>query len=183
MKRFFARIGRGIMRFFLRHWAGALILLLLLLAALTGYQMWRLGPVMALALLPQLVICIILVGAVIAVRHAIKTFTTKKVAESSVAQGRTVLKATAEEAKETLASLGADVKRDLERLVGGSAPPAQSGEVAMRCLRCGRVSRPGAKFCEGCGAALFATCPRCGRTAPAEARFCMECGAALKGRA
>ncbi|MGB9593830.1 MAG: double zinc ribbon domain-containing protein [Anaerolineae bacterium] len=33
----------------------------------------------------------------------------------------------------------------------------------MRCPRCGRVSRPGARFCEGCGAALYIPRPRCGR--------------------
>lgn len=183
MKRLFGRIGRGILRFSFRHWAGSLILLLLLLAALIGYQMWRLGPVLALSMLPQLIICLILIGAVIAVRHAINALTTKRVVQSSVAQGRTALKATAEEAKETLASLGADVKRDLDRLVGGSASPVESAEPPVRCPRCGRVSRPGARYCEGCGAALFVTCPRCGRTQRADAKFCSACGAPLKGKA
>lgn len=88
MKRFFSRIGRGILHCFLRHWAGAAIVLLLLLAAFTGYQMWRLGPVMALSLLPQLILCLALVVAVVAVRRFIKALTTKNVVESGVAQGR-----------------------------------------------------------------------------------------------
>ncbi len=138
---------------------------------------------MALSMLPQLIICLVLIGAVIAVRHAIKALTTKRVVESSVAQGRTALKATAEEAKETLASLGADVKRDLDRLVGGSASPMAPDEPPMRCPRCGRVSRPGARYCEGCGAALFVRCPRCGRTQRADANFCAECGKSLKEKA
>ncbi|MDH7488726.1 MAG: zinc ribbon domain-containing protein [Anaerolineae bacterium] len=178
MKRFLGRIGRSLVRFSLKHWAGALILLLLLLAALTGYQMWHLGPVMALALFPQLMICLILIGAVVAVRRAIRAIATKDWVQSGVAQGRTVLKTTVEEAKGTLASLGTDVKRDLERFVGGAAE-ASAADPPVRCPRCGRVSRPGARFCEGCGAALYIPCPRCGCAMRADARFCMACGAAL----
>jgi len=177
MKRFFSRIGRGILRFFLRHWAGAAIVLLLLLAAFTGYQMWRLGPVMALSLLPQLILCLVLVVAVIAVRRVIKALTTKNVVESGVAQGRAALKTTAQEAKEALASLGAEVKRAYLLPPGGGM--AAASQATVRCASCGRVARPGAKFCEGCGAALFAPCPKCGRAMPREARFCTSCGARL----
>jgi len=55
MKRFYARIGWGVFRFFLRHWATGLVALLLLRAALTGYQRWHLGQVIALVLFPQVV--------------------------------------------------------------------------------------------------------------------------------
>ncbi|GAB4405799.1 MAG: hypothetical protein Kow00123_18160 [Anaerolineales bacterium] len=181
MKRFFARVGRGLARFFFRHWATGLVALLLLLAALTGYQMWHLGPAVALALLPQLIICLILIGVVVAIHRALKAITRASIVETGVAQGRTALKTTVEEAKETLASLSTDVKRDLGRLVGGAAE-ASAADPPLRCPRCGRVSRPGARFCEGCGAALYIACPRCGRAMRADARFCMACGAPLGRR-
>ncbi len=180
MKRLFLKIGKAFMRFALRHWAGTLIVILLLLAALTGFQMWRLGPVMALSLFPQFVICLILIAGVIGIRRMMKALSAKNVVESGVAQGRTVLKSTAEEAKETLAALSADMKRDLGRLVGAQVAPTAAPQ---RCPSCGRPSQPGAKFCEGCGAPLLVTCPRCARALRPEARFCDACGAPVRGRA
>jgi class 3 adenylate cyclase/tetratricopeptide (TPR) repeat protein len=49
----------------------------------------------------------------------------------------------------------------------------------MECPRCGRSSRPGARFCGGCGVALVPRCPACGATADPDARFCDACGASL----
>lgn len=175
MKRLMGRIRRSILRFFLRHWAGLLILLLLLLAAFTGYQMWRVGPVMAVSLLPQLVICLILIAAVVAVRRVIKALTDKSLVESTVNRGQAALKDKVEETKDTLVALGADMKRDLGRLVGG--PAAETAPV--RCAVCGREARAGARFCEGCGAALYVVCGRCGQMALAGAKFCWACGAPL----
>src|SRR4029079_5723755 len=43
----------------------------------------------------------------------------------------------------------------------------------------GAENRPGARFCNGCGAALAATCASCGQANPPGSRFCNSCGQAL----
>ncbi|MBI2017300.1 MAG: AAA family ATPase, partial [Candidatus Rokubacteria bacterium] len=52
----------------------------------------------------------------------------------------------------------------------------------MRCPACQAEHRPGARFCEECGARLDAACPRCGAPVTAGKKFCGECGAALAGQ-
>ena len=48
------------------------------------------------------------------------------------------------------------------------------------CEHCGHDNDPGAKFCNGCGAALTQPCPRLRQQRIRRAaRFCSECGAAL----
>src|SRR3954471_13620150 len=47
----------------------------------------------------------------------------------------------------------------------------------MACRGCGRVNRPGARFCIGCGTDLTVACGACGAELPADARFCDRCGA------
>ena len=49
----------------------------------------------------------------------------------------------------------------------------------MGCSACGAENRPGARFCNGCGAALAATCASCGQSNPPGSRFCDACGQAL----
>jgi class 3 adenylate cyclase len=49
----------------------------------------------------------------------------------------------------------------------------------MSCPACGAEGRPGAKFCEQCGARLEAVCPTCGARVSPGARFCSECGTPL----
>ena len=46
----------------------------------------------------------------------------------------------------------------------------------MKCLSCGHENRPGAKFCEECGANLAAVCSDCGAELSPAAKFCSECG-------
>ena len=45
----------------------------------------------------------------------------------------------------------------------------------MPCPRCQHVNRPGARFCEECGAALPRACSACGATLSPTAKFCAEC--------
>src|SRR5262245_33670211 len=45
----------------------------------------------------------------------------------------------------------------------------------MTCPRCQQKSRPGAKFCEECGAPLTRTCAHCGAQISPMAKFCSEC--------
>src|SRR5437588_1284387 len=47
------------------------------------------------------------------------------------------------------------------------------------CVACGRVNRPGARFCAGCGASLAARCESCGALLAPEAGFCDACGVAV----
>ncbi|HVE74545.1 MAG TPA: adenylate/guanylate cyclase domain-containing protein, partial [Mycobacteriales bacterium] len=49
----------------------------------------------------------------------------------------------------------------------------------MGCSACGAENRPGARFCNGCGAALAATCASCGQANPPGSRFCDGCGLPL----
>ena len=49
----------------------------------------------------------------------------------------------------------------------------------MSCPACGQDLRPGARFCDGCGAAVEARCPACGKGQRPQARFCDACGTSL----
>src|SRR6266542_3570951 len=46
----------------------------------------------------------------------------------------------------------------------------------MGCSACGEDNPPGARFCNGCGAAFSATCADCGHSNPPASRFCNACG-------
>ena len=54
------------------------------------------------------------------------------------------------------------------------AAPVQEPEAA--CPSCGQPVKPGAKFCESCGARLSLTCAQCGAEVRAGAKFCEQCG-------
>jgi len=45
------------------------------------------------------------------------------------------------------------------------------------CATCGQDTRPGARFCSGCGSPLPAGCAACGADLRQAARFCERCGA------
>jgi predicted ATPase/class 3 adenylate cyclase len=49
----------------------------------------------------------------------------------------------------------------------------------MKCRTCGRVSRPGQRFCESCGTQVDKCCPMCNAPAAPDARFCGTCGASF----
>ena len=49
----------------------------------------------------------------------------------------------------------------------------------VNCPACGQDLRPGARFCDGCGAAVEARCPACGKGQRPQARFCDACGTPL----
>jgi len=49
----------------------------------------------------------------------------------------------------------------------------------MKCRTCGRVSRPGQRFCEFCGTQVDKLCPMCNAPAAPDARFCGTCGASF----
>jgi class 3 adenylate cyclase len=49
----------------------------------------------------------------------------------------------------------------------------------VNCPACAQDLRPGARFCDGCGAALEARCPACGKAQRPHARFCDACGTPL----
>jgi hypothetical protein len=57
-----------------------------------------------------------------------------------------------------------------------AGPAAPAGHA---CPGCGHAVRPGAKFCEECGAAQPRACPSCGAAARAGVKFCTGCGARL----
>jgi hypothetical protein len=61
-------------------------------------------------------------------------------------------------------------------------PAAAVGDAALTgraCPSCGHAVRPGAKFCEECGAAQPRACPSCGTPVRASVKFCTGCGARL----
>jgi len=45
-----------------------------------------------------------------------------------------------------------------------------------KCLLCGIIAKPGAKFCQQCGAKTSVVCSRCGSTHPSSIKFCPQCG-------
>jgi class 3 adenylate cyclase len=49
----------------------------------------------------------------------------------------------------------------------------------VNCAACNQDLRPGARFCDGCGAAVEAQCPACGNSQRPQARFCDACGTSL----
>jgi hypothetical protein len=178
---FGSRVRRAMLRLLLRCWAGVLILVLLLIGALTGYQMWRGGLFMAVSLLPQLVIILILIAAVLAVRHLIHLWQSGAIRRAlleSLGEGQTVLKGKVQEAKGVLSSLGDEVKENLGALVGSESARSSTSN-APRCPSCGRPTKAGSRFCDACGATLPSTCPKCGRPLRPQSKFCDGCGASL----
>ena len=177
-----SRIRRALLRVLLRSWAGFLLIILTALAALTGYQMWRGGLVVALSLISQFVTNLILIAAVLVVRHLIQMWQSGQVKDmllEGLMQGQTTIKNTVQDARGALTSLGKDVKEDLQELVGSKPAPVMAVPSAPRCPCCHRLVKVGASFCEGCGAPLSRTCPKCGRVLQPQARFCEACGARL----
>ena len=182
------------LRLLLRCWAGVLILVLLLIGGLTGYQMWRGGLVMAVSLLPQFVIILILIAAVLAVRHLVHLWQTgaiKRALLESLGEGQTVIKGKVQEARGVLSSLGGEAKEHLGALVGGESAhsPAQNAGRSTShaantpcCPSCGRAVKAGGAFCDACGAALPGACAKCGRPLRPQAKFCDACGAATGSR-
>ena len=66
----------------------------------------------------------------------------------------------------------------------GAMPIATQTVPSVKCENCGATLRPGAKFCEQCGAAApkpepEATCPNCGQPVRPDAKFCDNCGTSL----
>src|SRR5919109_41413 len=49
----------------------------------------------------------------------------------------------------------------------------------VTCGSCGRLNRPGRKFCAECGSPLAVACQTCGAANEPDERFCGECGTAL----
>jgi hypothetical protein len=76
--------------------------------------------------------------------------------------------------------------RRLQPVTGTGMTEAEAVDASRQatCPNCGRVLRPEARFCSGCGQALVtraaephpAACPRCGRPVRPGARFCSGCG-------
>ena len=54
--------------------------------------------------------------------------------------------------------------------------PASTAGSAPVCSQCGQPLRPGAKFCDNCGAPAVANCPSCGQALRPGAKFCDSCG-------
>ena len=46
----------------------------------------------------------------------------------------------------------------------------------MKCPKCQRDNREGAKFCIECGESFTVSCPKCNKALPPAAKFCDECG-------
>ncbi|MBN2548144.1 MAG: S8 family serine peptidase [Anaerolineales bacterium] len=60
-----------------------------------------------------------------------------------------------------------------------SQQPVTGGSDILRlCTNCGRLNRPGARFCSACGQPLVETrfCTNCGQPLRANSKFCPRCG-------
>src|SRR6266849_4455925 len=54
-------------------------------------------------------------------------------------------------------------------------------DAGLECPRCRAHNRTSSRFCEECGAALYATCLSCGVEVPRQKRYCGSCGAPNDG--
>lgn len=55
----------------------------------------------------------------------------------------------------------------------------------MKCPKCGKSNKEGAKFCVSCGKELeekIVLCPKCGKEMEADNTFCASCGAKVKSK-
>jgi len=186
---------KAILRFLWKHWAALFITICVLLSSWTGYQMWQAKMPKALVSLPRLALYLGLIILVILVRYALAPFAKRmfekgkaslkeQVTQEVVEQGKTRASSTlqkgVESAKGAFASVSEDVRQEWEELTGKRKTPAVlMPQGAARCPVCGRVVRPGASFCDGCGGALVVTCPKCGRTLRSGSKFCDGCGAVI----
>lgn len=67
----------------------------------------------------------------------------------------------------------------------GYAPPPtpdQAHSSGDTCKACGVTIRPGARFCDSCGASLAipSACPRCGQPLVPNGTFCEKCGTRVR---
>jgi len=190
------KVGKSILRsvwwalrFFWRHPATAMVILLALVALALGYRAWRSGFPAAIFTLIRLAPLLVLIIIVFLARGKIgqwmrtrasqgKTMAQRRIAKGVVQEGidrgEAVLERGAETAKEALATLAEEVKADWERSV---AKPRPARLQAPRCPFCGHLLRSGAKFCDHCGRPLRLTCPQCGNVLRPGAKFCEYCGA------
>jgi hypothetical protein len=64
--------------------------------------------------------------------------------------------------------------------MAGMAPIASAAPRAQAtCPSCNKPLRPGAKFCDSCGAKIATNCAKCGAALRPGAKFCDSCGASL----
>lgn len=206
MKSFWGKVGKGLLRFLLRHWAPLLIVVFGLLGALTVVQVRRAGVVSTLAIVPKVLVYVGLIVLVILVRYVLarwvaglfargKDALRKQVTQQVIDQGKGRAGALwgrgVARAKGLLGDTNGTTSSEWSRAVTGwrstptplaSAAPADSSPAQTACPRCGRGVRPGVTFCDGCGVALKALCPKCGRELRAGAEFCDGCGKRVRSR-
>jgi hypothetical protein len=64
--------------------------------------------------------------------------------------------------------------------MAGMAPAVPAAPQAQAaCPSCNKPLRPGAKFCDSCGAKIATNCAKCGGALRPGAKFCDSCGAAI----
>jgi ribosomal protein L32 len=188
-----ARPRRSFWRWLLRQWAVVAVAVLALLAGWTGYELWDAGLPKGLAFVPRLALYLALIAAVIVLRRVGGRLFSRALAQGTarlkqemagdlVSQGRqragSWVDRGAMGARSAWAGLtGKDWQRPAGTQRGMPAPGAAA--YVQRCPSCGRTSRPGAVWCDGCGALLDDKCPQCGRPVRRGARYCDDCGAPL----
>lgn len=189
-------LGSKAWNLFRRHPAATTMGILAVLALGTGYRMWREGFPGALGLLPSLAIYLGLFVAIWVARRKIRELAeggltkgsasvgkavAREVVDEGVSRGGAILQRGVNGAKGALSSLAQEAKGGWEhRVEGKPRAPLLAARGVPRCRACGRSVRSGARYCDGCGAALPLTCPQCGRPLRGEARFCDGCGASAE---
>ena len=188
--------GTRAIRFLLRHWAFIVAGVLVLLAAFTGYQIWRMGfqDALAMGTIDTLIIYLAVAAVVVVTRYGIIPYARtvyrksrararlqKKVAQDVVEHGRSqakgMLQKGVQTAEGTFDRVSERARREWDSV--RQRKPTSSSVVtpaARRCPDCGHVIRHGAKYCDRCGASLAFACPNCGRNLRPGAKFCDRCG-------
>ncbi|HOG46182.1 MAG TPA: zinc ribbon domain-containing protein [Anaerolineae bacterium] len=194
MGRFFLRLTWGIARFCWRHLFGVLLVILLVAAALIGYQVWTLGPLMAGPLLPYLGTCLGLIVVVIVLwllrrslarllvkgRLSLHKRAAKEAVRQGVGQGEVAARAAVKGAQGAVSTAVGQLQQGLDRLLGIKPGGAPAQAAPRLCPSCKRLLRPEATFCDRCGARLPTFCQQCGQEVRPKDKTCRHCGARLR---
>ena len=195
-----AGIAIRTLRFLFRHWAVIVACVLVVMAAITGYQIWRMGFQEALALgaVDTLIIYLALAAVVVVMRYGIIPYAItvyhnsrarakvqKRVAREAVEQGRSqakeIVQKRVQTAEGTFNRVSKRAKREWDSVRRREPDSGSMVTPATRpCPHCGHVMRDGAKFCERCGSHLGSACANCGRSLRPGTKFCDRCGTAVQ---
>jgi hypothetical protein len=167
------RSGWRVVSFLLRNLTTIITVVLVLVAIALGYWAWQMGfPVtMPIPILIPLALCLVLIVAILLGRRRIQRWALARASRGQAAMQKRIARRMVQEGREkgeemlergeemldrgidtagdALSSLTGEVKADWKRYM---SKPGPAQPQSPRCPDCGHLLRPGAKFCDHCGA-------------------------------